>query len=81
MEFTCLTFKNTLVESRYRKQERITMIMTAKTLTGTHVTITDHEIITENGKIMVVFFTKTDNGFNAIYTQNQLTDYATDYGG
>ena len=57
------------------------MTMTAKTLTGTHVTITDHEIITENGKIMVVFFTKTDNGFNAIYAQDQLTDYVTHYGG
>lgn len=56
------------------------MKMTAKTLTGIKVTITNHEIIIENGKPLIMFFTKSEHGHHGIFPQHHLTDYSHDYG-
>ena len=57
------------------------MTMTAKTLTGILVTITSHEIIIEDGKPLIMFFTKSEHGHHGIFPQHHLTDYNQDYGG
>ncbi len=49
--------------------------MTAKTLSGTNVTIKTFDIIIENNKPLIMFFVKDENGQNGIFSQNDLTDY------
>lgn len=50
-------------------------VMTAKTLTGTPVTIKDSDIVAVDGKPVIVFFTVDSNGQHGIFNQNQLTDF------
>jgi hypothetical protein len=50
--------------------------MTAKTLAGTNVTVNSFDVIIENGKPVVMFFVKDENGQFGIFNQNELTDYA-----
>lgn len=57
------------------------MKMTAKTLTGTPVTVNTQEIIIEQGKPLIMFFTIDENGQHGIFPQHELTDYIQDYGG
>jgi len=49
--------------------------ITAKTQTGTNVTVTSFDVLIEDGKPLIMFFTKDNNGQFAIYSQNMLTDY------
>lgn len=49
--------------------------MTAQSLTGTNVTITDFDVIIEDGKPIVMFFVKTEDGHHAVFNQNDLTNY------
>jgi hypothetical protein len=49
--------------------------ITAKTLNGTNVTVNSFDIIIENGKPLIMFFVKTEDGHNAIFNQNELIDY------
>jgi hypothetical protein len=52
------------------------MTITAKTLSGRKVTVTSFDVIIENGKPLVMFFVKDENGQFGLFNQNQLTDYA-----
>jgi hypothetical protein len=52
----------------------VTMI--AKTLSGRSVTVTSFDVIIENGKPLVMFFVKDENGQFGLFNQNELTDYA-----
>jgi len=49
--------------------------ISAQTLTGTKVTVTDFDIIIENGQPLIMFFVKTENGSHAIFNQHELTHY------
>ena len=49
--------------------------VTAKTLTGTPVTINDSDIVIMNGKPVIVFFVIDNGGNHGIFNQNELTDY------
>ena len=49
--------------------------MTAKTLSGTKVTINSFDVIVENGKPLVMFFVKDENGQFGLFNQNELTDF------
>ena len=49
--------------------------LSAQTLNGTKVTVNDFDIIIENGKPLIMFFVKTENGSHAIFNQNELTNY------
>ena len=49
--------------------------LSAQTLTGTKVTINDFDIIIEDGKPLLMFFTKDDDGQYGIFNQHQLTNY------
>jgi|694.fasta_scaffold06007_37 hypothetical protein len=51
---------------------------TAKTLTGTNVTVNSYEVVIEDGKPLVMFFVKDENGHHGIFSQNELTDFAQD---
>jgi hypothetical protein len=51
----------------------VTMI--AKTLSGRKVTVTSFDVIIENGKPLVMFFVKDENGQFGLFNQNELTDY------
>lgn len=51
------------------------MMLKAKTLSGINVTINDSEIIIEQGKPVIMFFTVDENGNHGIFSQNQLTDF------
>ena len=53
--------------------ENITL--SAQTLNGTKVTVNDFDIIIENGKPLIMFFVKTENGQHAIFNQHELTNY------
>ena len=75
--FLVLTFKNWPVEYRYkRKGETMTGNMKAKTLTGTCVTINDCEVIVQNGKPVIFFFVKDENGNFGLFNQNDLKDFS-----
>jgi hypothetical protein len=52
------------------------VVITAKTLSGTNVVVTSFDVIIENGKPVVYFFVKDENGHHALFNQNELTDYA-----
>lgn len=49
--------------------------ITAQTLTGTKVTVSDFDIIIENGKPLIMFFVRTENGSHSIFNQHELTNY------
>lgn len=49
--------------------------MTAKTLSGTKVTINSFDVIVENGKPLIMFFVKDENGQFGLFNQNELTDF------
>ena len=49
--------------------------MTAKTLSGTKVVINSFDVIIENGKPLVMFFVKDENGQFGLFNQNELTDF------
>lgn len=49
--------------------------ISAQTLNGTKVTVNDFDIIIENGKPLIMFFVKTENGSYAIFNQHELTNY------
>ena len=50
-------------------------VMTAKTLTGTLLTIKDSDIVVVDGKPVIMFFTVDNNGQHGIFNQNELTDF------
>jgi len=49
--------------------------MTAKTLSGTKVTVNSFDVIVENGKPLIMFFVKDENGQFGLFNQNELTDF------
>jgi len=49
--------------------------MTAKTLSGTKVVVNSFDVIIENGKPLIMFFVKDENGQFGLFNQNELTDY------
>jgi hypothetical protein len=49
--------------------------ITAKTLSGRSVTVNSFDVIIENGKPLVMFFVKDENGQFGLFNQNELTDY------
>lgn len=49
--------------------------MTAKTLSGTRVVVNSFDVIIENGKPLIMFFVKDENGQFGLFNQNELTDY------
>jgi hypothetical protein len=51
------------------------VIMTAKTLSGTKVVVNSFDVIIENGKPLIMFFVKDENGQFGLFNQNELTDY------
>lgn len=51
------------------------LVMTAQTMTGKGVTITDFDIIIENGKPLIMFFVKDENGQFGIFNQNELQNF------
>ena len=50
--------------------------MKAKTLTGTCVTINYCEVIVQNGKPVIFFFVKDENGNFGLFNQNDLKDFS-----
>jgi len=50
--------------------------MTAKTISGTKVVVNSFDVIVENGKPLIMFFVKDENGQYGLFNQNELTDYA-----
>ena len=52
-----------------------TVTITAKTLSGLKVTVNTFDVIIDNGKPLVVFFVKDEDGQFGIFNQNELTDY------
>jgi hypothetical protein len=55
----------------------ITMVvtMTAKTLSGTNVTIKSFDVIVENGKPVIYFFVQDENGQHGLFNQNELINF------
>jgi hypothetical protein len=49
--------------------------MTAKTLSGTKVVVNSFDVIIENGKPLIMFFVKDENGQFGLFNQNELTDF------
>jgi hypothetical protein len=49
--------------------------MTAKTISGTKVVVNSFDVIIENGKPLIMFFVKDENGQFGLFNQNELTDY------
>ena len=49
--------------------------ITANTLSGRKVTVNSFDVIIDNGKPLVVFFVKDEDGQFGIFNQNELTDY------
>jgi len=49
--------------------------MTAKTLSGTKVVVNSFDVIVENGKPLIMFFVKDENGQFGLFNQNELTDF------
>jgi hypothetical protein len=52
-----------------------TVTITAKTLSGLKVTVNTFDVIIDNGKPLVMFFVKDENGQHGLFNQNELTDY------
>jgi hypothetical protein len=52
-----------------------TVTITANTLSGRKVTVNTFDVIIDNGKPLVVFFVKDEDGQFGIFNQNELTDY------
>lgn len=53
-----------------------TVTITAKTLSGIKVTVNSFDVIIDNGKPLVMFFVKDEDGQHGLFNQNELTDYA-----
>jgi hypothetical protein len=53
-----------------------TVTITANTLSGRKVTVNTFDVIIDNGKPLVVFFVKDEDGQHGLFNQNELTDYA-----
>ena len=53
-----------------------TVTITANTLSGRKVTVNSFDVIIDNGKPLVMFFVKDEDGHFGIFNQNELTDYA-----
>jgi hypothetical protein len=51
------------------------VVITAKTLHGTNVTVKSFDVIIHEGQPMIVFFVKTEQGHAAVFNHHQLTDY------
>lgn len=49
--------------------------ITAKTLSGTKVTVNSFDVIIQDGKPLVYFFVKDENGQHGLFNQNELTNY------
>ncbi len=49
--------------------------ITAKTLSGTKVVVNSFDVIIENGKPLIMFFVKDENGQFGLFNQNELTDF------
>lgn len=49
--------------------------ITAKTVTGTPVTVNDSDIVIMDGKPIIMFFVVDNNGQHGIFNQNELTDF------
>lgn len=52
-----------------------TVTITANTLSGRKVTVNTFDVIIDNGKPLVMFFVKDEDGQFGIFNQNELTDY------
>ena len=52
-----------------------TVTITANTLSGRKVTVNTFDVIIDNGKPLVMFFVKDENGQHGLFNQNELTDY------
>ena len=52
-----------------------TVTITANTLSGRKVTVNTFDVIIDNGKPLVVFFVKDEDGQHGLFNQNELTDY------
>ncbi len=50
--------------------------ITAKTLSGTKVTVNSFDVIIMDGKPLVMFFVKDENGQFGIFSQNDLKEYS-----
>jgi hypothetical protein len=55
------------------------MTITAKTKSGTKVTVNTFDVIIEEGKPLVMFFVKDENGQHGIFSQYDLSDYNTNW--
>jgi len=53
-----------------------TVTITANTLSGRKVTVNTFDVIIDNGKPLVMFFVKDEDGQHGLFNQNELTDYA-----
>jgi hypothetical protein len=51
------------------------VVITAKTLAGTNVTVNSFDVIIHEGQPLIVFFVKTEQGHAAIFNHHQLKDY------
>jgi hypothetical protein len=49
--------------------------MTAKTKSGTSVTVNTFDVIIEDGKPVIMFFVKDENGQYGIFNQNELHEF------
>jgi hypothetical protein len=49
--------------------------ITANTLSGTKVTVNSFDVIVIDGKPLVMFFVKDENGQFGIFNQRELTNY------
>ncbi len=49
--------------------------MTAKTKNGTAVTVNTFDVIIEDGKPVIMFFVKDENGQYGIFNQNELHEF------
>ena len=52
-----------------------TVTITANTLSGRKVTVNTFDVIIDNGKPLVMFFVKDEDGQFGIFNQHELTDY------
>jgi hypothetical protein len=55
------------------------MTITAKTKSGTKVTVNTFEVIIEEGKPLVMFFVKDEHGQHGIFSQYDLSDYNSNW--
>jgi hypothetical protein len=52
------------------------VVITAKTLSGHNVSVRTFDVIISDGKPLIMFFVKDENGQHGIFSQEELTDYA-----